>query len=242
MVFVKRHGEISLSPKVLSDLSVGSTVYLKENGVETEYILVNQGIPSNSVDYDYSCNGAWILRKNIYSSGRWNNDGDINDYGNSTISDKTLNNFLSVLSQSVQSLIKTVKIPYIKGGSPNLGGTISTGENGLPCKAFLLSQSEVGGTLEDDPYSVEVGAKLSFFDFGLSTEAKEKRIALTNGGSASDWWLRTVPRSSMYGSDVEAISSTGTFVGIVMRTYTVGIRPAMVFPFDTPITENGLIG
>ena len=48
-----------------SDLAVGSVVKLIENGVATEYLVVNQGIPGNSNLYDSSCNGTWLLRNGI---------------------------------------------------------------------------------------------------------------------------------------------------------------------------------
>ena len=38
-----------------SDLVVGSTVKLMENGVSTEYLVVNKGKPSGSSLYDDSC-------------------------------------------------------------------------------------------------------------------------------------------------------------------------------------------
>ena len=55
-----------ISGILASDLAVGSSVYLMENGVATEYLVVNQGIPSGSSLYDSSCDGTWLLRKDIY--------------------------------------------------------------------------------------------------------------------------------------------------------------------------------
>lgn len=48
-----------------SALPVGSTVKLMEGGSAVEYLVVNQGIPSNSSLYDASCDGTWLLRKDI---------------------------------------------------------------------------------------------------------------------------------------------------------------------------------
>ena len=42
------------------DLPIGQIVKLMEGGVETEFIVVNQGIPENSSLYDASCNGTWL--------------------------------------------------------------------------------------------------------------------------------------------------------------------------------------
>ena len=46
-----------------SDIAVGSSVYLLENGSPVEWIVVNQGIPSSSSLYDSSCDGTWLMRK-----------------------------------------------------------------------------------------------------------------------------------------------------------------------------------
>ena len=78
----------TISGILASDLSIGSSVYLMENGVATEYLVVNQGIPSGSSLYDDSCDGTWLLRKYIHSKRPVNmlvNDQAVNDYKNSTI-------------------------------------------------------------------------------------------------------------------------------------------------------------
>ena len=46
-----------------SDLTIGSTVKLMGGGTAVDYLVVNQGIPSNSDLYDAGCNGRWLLRK-----------------------------------------------------------------------------------------------------------------------------------------------------------------------------------
>lgn len=52
-------------PLVLaSSLAVGSSVYCNVNGTKTEFIIVHQSKPSSL--YDDSCNGTWLLMKDIY--------------------------------------------------------------------------------------------------------------------------------------------------------------------------------
>ena len=56
-----RKGETHTKPIggiLASDLAVGSSVYLMENGAAAEYLVVNQGVPSNSSLYDASCDGT----------------------------------------------------------------------------------------------------------------------------------------------------------------------------------------
>lgn len=70
-----RKGETHTPPStgiLASDLAVGDIVKLTENGTPVEYIVVNQGIPENSSLYDSSCNGTWLLRKDLYSERQWN--------------------------------------------------------------------------------------------------------------------------------------------------------------------------
>ena len=59
-----------------SDIAVGSSVYMNENGTPVEYLVVNQGIPSASSLYDASCDGTWLLRKDIYITQAFNNTND----------------------------------------------------------------------------------------------------------------------------------------------------------------------
>ena len=61
-----------------SDLTIGSTVKLMEGGTAVDYLVVNQGIPSNSSLYDSSCNGTWLLRKDIHSERQWGDDSKVN--------------------------------------------------------------------------------------------------------------------------------------------------------------------
>ena len=54
---------------LLSTKAVGSTVKLTVNGKAREFIVVHQGKPSSV--YDESCNGTWLLMKDIYENRVW---------------------------------------------------------------------------------------------------------------------------------------------------------------------------
>jgi len=66
----------------LSSKAIGSTIKLKVNGSAKDFIVVHQGKPSSV--YDDSCNGTWLLMKDIYEKRQWNSS-NTNDYANSTI-------------------------------------------------------------------------------------------------------------------------------------------------------------
>lgn len=165
---------------LLSTKAVGSTVKLKVNGTAKEFIVVHQGKPSSL--YDDSCNGTWLLMKDIYENRVWQS-GNINKYESSDIHTYLNNTFLNLFDSNIKDAIKQVKIPYRKNGGS--GGTNQSGANGLSCKIFLLSGYEVGWTSSDNQYFPQDGAKLSYFESGTGTSANNKRIANLNGSAAN---------------------------------------------------------
>ena len=213
-----------------SSLAVGTTVKLMEGGTAVEYLVVNQGIPSNSNLYDASCDGTWLLRKDIHSERQWNSS-NVNDYANSTINTWLNGDFFNSFGSVEQAAIKQVKIPYrADGGS---GGTDQSGANGLPAKIFLLSGYEVGWTTSDDGDFPVDGAKLDYFTSGTTTSANNKRIAYLSG-TDTIWWLRS-PSTDNAGR-VWFVRSDGDY-GDYGASDSDGIRPALILPktalFDT---------
>lgn len=221
-----RKGEVHTAPTVgikASDLPIGQIVKLMEGGVETEFIVVNQGIPENSSLYDASCNGTWLLRKDIKEDRIWDSSNN-NVYETSEINTWLNGDYFSSLGTVEQASIKQVKIPYRKNGG--FDGTDQSGANGLSAKIFLLSGYEVGWTTSDNPFSPQDGAKLSYFESGTSTSANNKRIANLNG-SATFWWLRSPFTRSTKGVLLVISDGNSDFYGAV-RSY--GIRPALIIP------------
>lgn len=211
-----------------STLPVGSTVKLMEGGTAVEYLVVNQGLPSNSSLYDASCDGTWLLRKDIHSERQWNTS-NVNIYETSAINTWLNGDFFSSLGSVEQATIKQVKIPYRHGGGD--GGTNQSGANGLSCKVFLLSGPEVG--LAGMIYMPDNSAKLDYFTSGTTTSANNKRIAYLNG-SAALWWLRSPLTENDY--SVWIVDATGSGSGN-NPSNSHGIRPALILPktalFDT---------
>lgn len=203
-----------------SDLAVGSTVKLMEGGTAVEYLVVNQGIPENSSLYDSSCDGTWLLRKDIHSKRQWNSS-DISTYASSDINTWLNGGFFNSLGNVEQAVVKQVKIPYCVGGGNT---TINSGTNGLSTKAFLLGGHEVGWISSSS--SPLDGTILFYFISGLGDTAKSKRIAYLDG-VATAWWLRswqTITDSSIW----NVISDGGIGAGPASNSY--GIRPALILP------------
>lgn len=217
---------------LLSTKAVGSTVKLKVNGTAKEFIVVHQGKPSSL--YDDSCNGTWLLMKDIYENRQWHNS-NVNNLENSTIHSYLNGTFLNLFESNIRDAIKQVKLPYRKNGGS--GGSDQSGANGLLCKIFLLSGYEIGFTTSDNPYFPVDGAKLSYFEAGTGSSALNKRIAYLNG-SAAYWWLR-----SPYTNDtnyVWVVYSNGN-CGDVRASLSYGIRPALVLPSTLLVSDDGTV-
>ena len=214
-----------------SSLAVGTTVKLMEGGTAVEYLVVNQGIPSNSSLYDASCDGTWLLRKDIHSERQWNTS-DANKYETSTINTWLNGDFFNSLGTTEQAVVKQVKIPYRRGGS---GGSDQSGANGLSCKVFLLSGYEVGWTTSDSSYFPVDGAKLDYFI--ASSYGDSKRIAKLNG-SADGWWLRTP-----YTGDTGIVCFVGGNGSYYFSNASIsrGIRPALVLPSNALFDETTML-
>ena len=213
-------------------LAVGSSVFTNVNGTKTEFLVVNQGKPSSL--YDDSCNGTWLLMKDIYENRQWDSS-DVNNLESSTIHSYLNSTFLNLFDSNIKDAIKQVKIPYRKNGGS--GGTNQSGANGLSCKIFLLSGYEVGWTSSDNQYFPQDGAKLSYFESGTGTSANNKRIAKLNG-SAAGWWIR-----SPYTANTNIVWYVFTDGRCRINGASVlhGIRPALILPSETKISKNGLI-
>lgn len=214
-----------------SSLAVGTTVKLMEGGTAVEYLVVNQGIPENSSLYDASCDGTWLLRKDIHSERQWNTS-DANIYETSTINTWLNGDFFNSLGTTEQAVVKQVKIPYRRGGS---GGSDQSGANGLSCKVFLLSGYEVGWTTSDSSYFPVDGAKLDYFI--ASSYGDSKRIANLNG-SATGWLLR-----SPYTGDTGIVCFVGGNGSYYFGNASIsrGIRPAVILPSNALFDETTML-
>lgn len=204
----------------VGDLEIGDIVSLNVNGAPTDFIVVNQGIPSSM--YDSSCDGTWLLMKDLYTKRKWHNV-DTNSYKESTIHAYLNDTFLNLFEADIREAIKQVKIPYVNGTAD---AAVASGANGLSCKIFLLSGKEVGWDSRDNPYFPNDGAKLSYFTSGNSSAANNKRIANYNG-SATYWWLRS-PFTDLHVYAWVVNRDGGYNSSFCSNSY--GIRPALILP------------
>lgn len=201
----------------LSTKAVGSIVKIKVNGAAKDFIIVHQGLPSSA--YDASCNGVWVVMKDIYTTSTFGNN---NSYKDSSIHSYLNSTFYNLIDSQIRAVIKKVKIPYTNSG-------VQSGANGLSTKVFLLSGTEVG--FSGVSYMNTEGAKLSYFD------SASKRVAY-NGSSAAAWWLRSpLTNLSNYVWYVKSDGSSDRWY----YNYAYGVRPAFVLPSSLVVSDDGTV-
>ena len=214
----------------LGTKAVGSIVKLNVNGAAKEFIVVHQGKPSSL--YDESCDGTWLLMKDIFEATRWHSS-DVNNLENSTIHSILNSTLLNAFESNIRDAIKQVKIPYRKNGGSS--GSDQSGANGLLCKIFLLSGYEIGFTTSDNSYFPVDGAKLSYFEAGTGSSALNKRIAYWNG-SADSWWLRS---PVTYSTSLVWLVNYDGVCEANKASNSAGIRPALILPPDMEVDSSG---
>ena len=204
----------------IGEMSIGDIVSLKVDGAAKDFIVVHQGLPSS--DYDSSCNGTWLLMKDIYI----NRAHGSCIYPDSTLYAYLQNTFFPLLDEKIQSAVKEVKLPY----TPALNTDAVNGANGVSAKIFDLSCAEVNITRSDA--NVE-GAVLDYFNGA----GNSKRIAYYNG-TAGSWYTRTCKRAEGY---ICTVYSTGAQHAIGAAT-GAGVRPAFILPSDMSLSTTPIIG
>lgn len=214
----------------IGDLAVGSSVFMNVNGVATEFLVVHQGLPDPTL-YDSSCDGVWLLMKDILYSGPFstsNSNGFVNNTARNALNGRS---FLDLLDTGVPDIIKSVIVPTYH----------NNGTESMRMKIFLLSYTELGCGVTLPGYHADYlpsekceGSVLEYFSDG----DKAKRIALLNG-TATGWWTRTPEVGTT--NYAWFISTTGSCVyneGRAQATAYKGVRPALILPPETLVDGN----
>ena len=214
----------------LSSKAIGSTIKLKVNGSAKDFIVVHQGKPSSV--YDDSCNGTWLLMKDIYENRQWHSS-NTNDYANSTIHSYLNSTFLNLFESNIKNAIKQVKLPYRKGSGTST--TVTSGSNGLSAKIFLLSATETSFSFSSMPSGE--GAELAYFKGCADNSSDSKRVAYLNG-SAAFWWLRSPYCNFFYYALYVGSNGDWDYYGC---SYSYGIRPALILPSTLLVSDDGTV-
>lgn len=227
----------------LGSLAVGKVVNLPFGGPKSykKFLIVHQGIPDAKI-YDSSCNGTWLMMKDLYKALAWHkSEGYFNDYEKSNV-----RSWLDMVCMTyfaaglISDKIKEVKIPYRPGGGEDT--TVSSGANGLSAKIFLPSATELGVT--GDSYTVvpeNEGATLAYFKDCNATGNDSRRIAYV-GTRAYSWWTRSPACRSTWTYPVY-ITTRGGFnhTAATNKNY---VRPMIILPSEMlvdPDTGNIIV-
>lgn len=222
----------------LGDMNVGDIVKIKENGVDTNFIIVHKGLPSDM--YDESCDGVWLFREQTLSSNapyllnaRRVDADNLNDYENSDANIFLNENYINYIDEKIRAKIKKVKIPFKKGtGNSNLA--VQSGKDGLPVQVFLLSYLEQGGATSS---SLIDGTKLNYSHFhdagvGVSNKYYFTRTPEIN---TTNFFLTGSNKNS--GSHMPA---NGKYTS--SSSYgEVYIDPAFILPYDITVDADGTL-
>lgn len=183
------------SGKPAVEFNVGESVFLNIDGADCEFLVVHQGNPDSTI-YDASCDGTWLMLKDLIHSTSFSSS---NVYANTSIHKTYLNiTFYNMLDAEVQAAIKEVKIPYTNGNGST--GTDAMGSDGLTTKVFLPSAHELGSS--DYLARPATSVPLSYFSGGTNATRKAYK-----DGVASYYWTRSPERNST--NRAFAVSSTG---------------------------------
>ena len=205
---------------------MGQTVAIKESGTPIPYLVVHQGNPDAGL-YDASCEGTWLLRNEIvtmriYGSSRFYADSGMPSYLNPDIAGTPLFG----LDEKIKNAMKTVKIPYHAST-----GNIMSEANGLSCRAFILSANEYG-FVSDVTVPVD-GVVLDYFKNDSSVG---NRIAYYEGEPARHW----TRSDRLNGSTVWTVMESGLLSSLSV-SYSCGVRPAFILPYDYQFEESEVI-
>ena len=215
----------------LGSVSVGDIVKINENGSPVDYLVIQQGNPDSSL-YDGTCDGTWLLRKDMYSMTVTWDVSSSNNYEVSDIHTYINSTMFGLYDDNIKSIITSVKIPHQKGGGSD--GSIYSGANGLSTKLFLLSAFEVGFTKNTNQYIPVDGVKLDYF-----TTANAPRIAYYEG-KAGGWWLRSAHMNGNNGAFYANSSGGLSNLTVSSENCGVGVRPAFVVPSHYSVVDGEL--
>ena len=221
-----------LIPKAMvlaSELPIGTIININENSTPIEYIVVNQGLPDEPYRmYDNSCTGTWLLRKDIYALSEFRDDN--NNYASASKLHDKLDELFTLYDSDIQNIIKDVIIPYYRTSTDEFMDLY----NGMDCKLFILSTTEMGYSERDYNGVPLDSGKLSYFISGMSTDAHNKRIASYNG-IPTPYWTRTPYKhntSSVFSIGEDGVAAFGG------GSYEYGVRPVFIIDSSAMIEYN----
>ena len=203
--------------RTIADLTLGSVVVLLENGINTNYVLVNK-----------DANGCELLRELVLDTNRRMNPTNTTVYETSEM-DAYLNNaetgFLSLFDAATLSAISARSISTFTFGD--------TEAHYISRRCYLPSYGNMFLTV---PTALEPDTSYlwGLSDWKKTFSTNQMRIATNSSDSAVDWWLRS-SNSAMafyitHNTGNSNVSNAGS---------TDGVRPALNVAPATIVSDEG---
>lgn len=213
-----------------SDIAVGSTVKLMENGSAVDFIVVHQRIPSTTA-YHTSCNGTWIMRKDLYTTLKWGDSYSEVNYPQSNIPAYLDGTYYNLFDANAKAAILPITLCYDYDGYGSSG-------NDLAAKVFIPSANELG--VYQGNVTNGVGSAGEIFDYFKPAVqyldvAISKAVAKLNG-TATVWFTRTLADSYRC-----VVGTDGKVSAIATWATTHGIRPTMILSSNAIFDEETMI-
>ena len=205
----------------LAAQEVGSTVTLKVNGADAEFLVVHQGNPDPDV-YDPSCEGTWLLMRNVYSQRPW---GSASCYADAPVHTWLNSTFLELLDSGIRPAVKTVRLPYAEGSD------VHTGAEGVSAQIFLLSMREMGTPAAQKTGLADEGALLDYFTDGDGGDDPLR-------ASSARYWTRSPYTGG--GGNVWSVAGESGICSYRAGSSSYGVRPALILPQAMPV-EDGTV-
>lgn len=205
----------------LAAQKVGSTVTLKVNGADAEFLVVHQGNPDPDV-YDPSCEGTWLLMKNVYSQRPW---GSASCYADAPVHTWLNSTFLELLDSGIRPAVKTVRLPYAEGSD------VHNGAEGVSAQIFLLSMREMGTPAAQKTGLADEGALLDYFTDGDGGDDPLR-------ASSARYWTRSPYTGG--GGNVWSVAGESGICSYRVGSSSYGVRPALILPQAMPV-EDGAV-
>lgn len=171
----------------LRELAVGQIVKLKINGVFWDWIIINQGNPDANI-YDSSCNGTWLLLKNIYTTGAFGTSN--NEWPTNTMGAYLNGEFYNAIDEHDKKFIKLVKLPYAYDWK-----NTRTLADGASLHVFAL----------DFVFFHEIGG----YGGAAAITGVAPYLAATYNGTPTAWWTRSPFFAMSSSSDACAVNAEG---------------------------------
>lgn len=203
--------------RTIADLALGSVVVLLENGINTNYVLVNK-----------DANGCELLRELVLDTNRRMNPTNTTVYETSEM-DAYLNNaetgFLSLFDAATLSAISARSISTFTFGD--------TEAHYISRRCYLPSYGNMFLTV---PTALEPDTSYlwGLSDWEKTFNTSQMRIAYNAVNNTADWWLRSpISATSFY--FVDGGGSGHEYVA----TGTIRVRPVLNVVPSTIVSDEG---